>query len=131
MLAQLEQMNQPNPQQQALAQQSAQLDLAGKQADVQEKQSSAMLKQAQAEKAKVEADLAPREVNAKVISALSNNLDDNAEGKDFEQRARIAELMLKEKDISSNENIAKMQMIVSAKQKEKDRQYMDQAVKAA
>jgi len=110
MLAQLEQMNQPNPQQQALAQQSAQLDLAGKQADVQEKQSSAMLKQAQAEKAKVEADLAPREVNAKVISALSNNLDDNAEGADFEKRAKIADLMLKEKDINSNERIAKMQM---------------------
>ena len=124
MLAQLEQMNQPNPQQQALAQQAAQLDMAGKQADVE-------LTQAQAEKARVEAQLEPQVVKAKVISALSNNLDDNAEGKDFEQRARIAELMLKEKDISSNENIAKMQMIVSAKQKEKDRQYMDQAVKAA
>ena len=124
MLAQLEQMNQPNPQQQALAQQAAQLDMAGKQADVE-------LTQAQAEKARVEAQLEPQVVKAKVISALSNNLDDNAEGKDFEQRARIAELMLKEKDISSNENIAKMQMIVSARQKEKDRQYMDQAVKAA
>ena len=117
MLAQLEQMNQPNPQQQALAQQSAQLDLAGKQADVQEKQSSAMLKQAQAEKAKVEADLAPREVNAKVISALSNNLDDNAEGADFEKRAKIADLMLKEKDINSNERIAKMQMDVQRQAK--------------
>ncbi len=117
MLAQLEQMNQPNPQQQALAQQSAQLDLAGKQADVQEKQSSAMLKQAQAEKAKVEADLAPREVNAKVISALSNNLDDNAEGADFEKRAKIADLMLKEKSINSDERIAQMQLEASRQSK--------------
>jgi len=117
MLAQLEQMNQPNPQQQALAQQSAQLDLAGKQADVQEKQSSAMLKQAQAEKAKVEADLAPREVNAKVISALSNNLDDNAEGADFEKRAKIADLMLKEKSINSDERIAQLQLEASRQSK--------------
>ena len=124
LMAQMAQMSKPNPQQQQMAQQAAQLDMAGKQADVE-------LTQAQAEKARVEAQLEPQVVKAKVISALSNNLDDNAEGKDFEQRARIAELMLKEKDISSNENIAKMQMIVSAKQKEKDRQYMDQAVKAA
>ena len=124
LMAQMAQISQPNPQQEQMAQQAAQLDMAGKQADVE-------LTQAQAEKARVEAQLEPQVVKAKVISALSNNLDDNAEGKDFEQRARIAELMLKEKDISSNENIAKMQMIVSAKQKEKDRQYMEQAVKAA
>lgn len=124
LMTQMAEMSKPNPQQEQIAQQAAQLDMAGKQADVE-------LTQAQAEKARVEAQLEPQVVKAKVISALSNNLDDNAEGKDFEQRARIAELMLKEKDISSNENIAKMQMIVSAKQKEKDRQYMDQAVKAA
>ena len=54
---------------------------------------------------------------AKLVAALSNNLNEDNEGKDFERRARIAELMLKEKDInikekdiSSNENIARMQM---------------------
>ena len=116
-MAQMSQMSKPNPQQEQMAQQAAQLDMAGKQADVQVKQSDAMLKKAQAQKASVEADLEPRVVNAKVIAALSNNLDDNAEGADFEKRAKIADLMLKEKDINSNERIAKMQMDVQRQNK--------------
>jgi hypothetical protein len=59
-----------------------------------------------------------------MISALSNNLDDDQEGKDFENRARLAELMLKEKDITSNENIAKMQMAMS-RQKEIDKAHIE------
>jgi hypothetical protein len=58
----------------------------------------------------VEAEIAPKVANAKMIAALSNNLDDDNEAKDFERRAKIADLMLREKDIQSNENIAKMQM---------------------
>lgn len=41
---------------------------------------------------------------------MSNNLNEDDEGKDFERRVKLAELLLKEKDINSNENIAKMQM---------------------
>jgi hypothetical protein len=51
------------------------------------------------------------------VAALSNNLDDDAESKDFERRAQIADLMVKEKDldlraadIASNERIATKQM---------------------
>ena len=117
LMAQMAEMSKPNPQQEQLANQAAQLDVAGKQADVQVKQSDAMLKKAQAQKASVEANLEPRVVNAKVIAALSNNLDDNAEGADFEKRAKIADLMLKEKDINSNERIAKMQMDVQRQNK--------------
>lgn len=111
MIAQMQQMSQPNPQQQQMQMQAGQLDMAGKAADVK-------LKEAQAQKAIVEAQLEPQVVKAKVISALSNNLDEDKESQDFERRAKIAELMLKEKDIDSNEKIARMQ--VEAK-KEKDR----------
>ena len=117
LMDQMAEMSKPNPQQEQLANQAAQLDVAGKQADVQVKQSDAILKKAQAQKASVEANLEPRVVNAKVIAALSNNLDDNAEGADFEKRAKIADLMLKEKDINSNERIAKMQMDVQRQNK--------------
>jgi hypothetical protein len=51
------------------------------------------------------------------VAALSNNLDDNAESADFERRAKIADMMFKEKelhlkaeDIASNERIATKQM---------------------
>lgn len=104
MLDQMAKMSQPNPQQAALQQQGIQLEMAQKQAEVQKIQ-------AEAQKTTVEAQLAPEIAKAKMISALSNNLDDDQEGKDFERRAKIAELMIAEKDITSNENIAKMQTI--------------------
>ncbi len=98
----LEQLKQPNPEQQQIAQQMAQLEAMVKQAD-------AMLKQAQAEKARVDAEIAPLEAKARVIAAVSQNLDEDQEGADFERRMKIAELMLKERDIESNERIAKTQ----------------------
>jgi hypothetical protein len=39
--------------------------------------------------------------------------------------------MIAEKDIMSNENIAKMQMMVTREKNMKDKEYVDQAAKAA
>ena len=103
MLEQMQKMSQPNPEQQQMAQTAAQMELATKQADIEKKN-------AEVNKLNIEAQIAPKIANARMIAALSNNLDDDNEGKDFERRAKIAELMLTEKDITSNENIAKMQM---------------------
>jgi hypothetical protein len=121
MLEQMAKQSQPDPQQQQMAQQGVQLEMAKKQAEVQKLQ-------AEAQKTTVEAQLAPEEAKAKMISALSNNLDDDQEGKDFERRAKIAELMIAEKDIMSNENIAKMQMMVTREKNMKDKEYVDQAM---
>lgn len=55
-------------------------------------------------------------MQAKVVAPLSNNLNEDAEGADFERRARIAELMLKERDIELNHDIAKMQMAQKSKE---------------
>lgn len=117
MIEQMKKMSQPNPEQQQMQMQAGQLDMALKQAELQKTQ-------AEAQKTTVEAQIAPLESKAKMISALSNNLDDDQEGKDFENRARLAELMLKEKDITSNENIAKMQMAMS-RQKEIDKAHIE------
>lgn len=103
MLEQMKQMSQPNPQQQQLQMQSAQLDMQDKQADIAKKM-------AEAQKAHVEAQVAPEEARARIISALSNNLNEDNEGKDFERRIKLADLLLKEKDIDSNERIAMNQM---------------------
>jgi hypothetical protein len=104
MIEQMAKMSQPNPQQQQIQMQSAQLDMADKQAGVQ-------LKQAQAQKAKVEADIAPEVAKARVIAAVSANLDEDQEAADFERRMQIADKLLKNKDIESNERIAKMQTL--------------------
>ena len=103
MLEQMSKQSQPDPQQAQMQQQAMALDMQQKQADVQKTQ-------AEAQKAATEAQLAPDVVKAKILSSISNNLNEDNEGKDFERRVKIAELMLKEKDISSNENVVKMQM---------------------
>lgn len=104
MVKQMQEMSQPNPQQQQMQQNSVMLDMRVKNAD-------ANLKEAQAEKARVDAQIAPVEAKARVISAVSNNLDENQEAVDFERRMKLADAMLKEKDIDSNERIAKMQVM--------------------
>lgn len=106
----LEQMSQPNPeaQQAQMMQQQAQMALL--QAQIQDLQAKAQKSAAEAQKTMVEAQIAPQVAQAKTIAALSNNLDENNEGKDFERRVKLAEVMLKEKDIDSNERIAMMQM---------------------
>jgi ATPase subunit of ABC transporter with duplicated ATPase domains len=103
MLVAIEQMTKPNPEQQAAQAQMQQLQMAEQLAKVKKLE-------AEAEKAAVEAKIAPTVAQAKVIAALSNNLDDDAEGKDFERRVRLAELLLQEKDIDSNREIAQLQM---------------------
>lgn len=109
-VATLQQMSQPDPQ----AQQSAQLDLAIKQAmlaktqaDAQRSQAEATLAQAQAQKAATEAQLMPAETQARMIGNISRGSRDS---NDFEQRAKVADLALKEADIKSNEKIAMIQM---------------------
>ena len=109
MLAQLAKAAQPDPQQQQMQQQGVMLDMADKQAKVEKTK-------AETQKITVEAQLKPSEVQAKVVAALSNNLNEDAEGADFERRAKIAELMLKEKDIESNHDIAKMQMAMKSQE---------------
>ena len=103
MISELEKMSQPNPKQQQMQQQAQQLEMAAKQAEVQKTQ-------AEAQKASVEAQIAPDLAKAKMIAALSNNLNEDNESKDFERRLKLADLALKEKEINSNEKITMMQM---------------------
>lgn len=109
MLAQLAKAAQPDPQQQQMQQQAVQVEMATKMAGVEKTK-------AETEQIKVETQLKPSEVQAKVVAALSNNLNEDAEGADFERRAKIADLMLRERDIQSNEDIAKMQMALKSKE---------------
>lgn len=120
MLAQLAKAAQPDPQQQQMQQQAVQMEMMTKQADIAKKQ-------AETEQIKVETQLKPSEVQAKVVASLSNNLNEDAEGADFERRAKIAELMLKERDIESNHDIAKMQMAVTREKNQQDADYVSTA----
>ena len=111
LMAQLQQSQQPDPQAQQMQQAQMQQQMALAQAQLQLVQSQAAEAQARAQKYAVEAQLEPQVVQAKMAAALSTNLQaGNADEAEFAKRAKITELMLKEKDITSNERIAMMQM---------------------
>ena len=110
LMATLDQMSQPNPEQAQMAQMAQQLQIEQSQATTQSLQARAMRDQAEAQKTVVETQLMPEELKAKVISSLSTNIDGQNQDNEFEKRAKIAELMLKEKDINNKGKIVEMQM---------------------
>jgi hypothetical protein len=107
LIAALDQMSQPNPQQQEAQMMQQQAVMAKMQADLAVAQAQAQKYQAEAQQTMVETQLMPEELRVKVVQAASTNLDN---GDDFDKRLKLADLMLKEKDIDSNERIALAQM---------------------
>jgi hypothetical protein len=119
LLQQLQQMAQPDPQAQQAQQAQLQAQLQLLQAQVQELQARAAESQAnaqeslaKAQKASVEAQLMPEEMRARVIQSISTNIPDQSQN-EFERRAKIAELLLKEREIASKEKIVEKQMQTS------------------
>jgi hypothetical protein len=117
----LDEMSQPNPQaaEAQQMQQQAAMELA--QAQVADLQSKAQKQSAEAQKTIIEAQMIPEEQRVKLVQAASTNLDS---GDDFEKRLKLADMMLKEKqvnlkaaDIASNERIASLQMMNKSSRK--------------
>ena len=124
----LEQMSQPDPaaeqQRQQAEQMAQQAQMALIQAQVQDLQAAAQKKAAESQQIQVETQLAPQLAQAKLTAALATNLNEDNESKDFERRARMTELMLKERDLNikeddnvRNERITTMQMQRANQQK--------------
>ena len=109
LITELQQAIAPSPEAQQLQQQQQQLALQNAQLDMAKKDAEVKKLTAEAQKAAVETQLKPEELRVKAISSLSNNLD--AGNREFEQRAKIADLMLREEDLKSNERIAQLQMM--------------------
>jgi hypothetical protein len=115
MIAALDKMSQPNPQQQQAQMMQQQLQLQTAQAQLALVQAQTAEKAANAQQIQVETQMMPVELQAKMVQSAATNLDN---GDDFEKRLKLADLMLKEKnvnlkvaDIASNERIATMQMM--------------------
>lgn len=105
LLAAMAQAMQPNPeaQQMAMAAQQAQLEF-------QQSQTAALSAQAQESAARAgklvaEANAVPQELEIDRINAITRNLrEGDAEDKEFERRMRVAETLLKERQIKGNQN---------------------------
>ena len=114
--AALTQMTQPDPQQQQIQQAQMQQQMALIQAQIAQLQGQALESQADAQEAQaraqkliVEAQLLPEQMRAQVLSSIARDLPDEGE-KEFNRRAKVADLMLKEKDIQVREKIVDKQM---------------------
>ena len=107
LIAALDQMSQPNPEAQQQQQMQQQAAMAKLQADLALLQAQTQKANAEAQQTMVETQLMPEELRVKVVQAAATNLDQDA---DFAKRMKLADLMLKEKDIDSNERIALAQM---------------------
>jgi len=110
---------QPNPQQQQMEQATLQVKMQQEQALAAKTMGEAKEREAMAQKHMVEAQLEPELVRAKLMAAISTNLpeQDDMIAKEFDRRVKIAELMLKEKqidlkeqDMQDNKEIVRLQM---------------------
>ena len=112
LMAALDQMSQPNPEAQQLAQQKAMLELQALQAQALVNATQAERNRAEASQTMVETQLMPAEIQAKTLAATTQNLPERADlaQQEFDRRAKIAELMLKEADIKNKSKIVEMQM---------------------
>lgn len=108
-IAEMAQAAQPSPEAQQIQQQQMQMQMQDAQLTLAEKDARVKKLTAEAQKAVVETQMIPQEMQLKAVQAASTNLRPETTD-DFAKRAKIADLMLKEKDINSNERIAMAQM---------------------
>ena len=104
LLAAMQQAMQPNPQAQQLAQAAQQAQL-----EFQQSQTAALAAQAQesnarATKLAAEAQAVPQELEIDKINAVTRNLrEGDQDDKEFERRMRVAETLLKEREVQAKE----------------------------
>jgi hypothetical protein len=110
-VAKLQQMSQPDPQQQQIQQQIQHVALAQAEANLQKTQAEAAKAQAEAQKAGAQTQLLPVETQIKAVAAQNKGSNVSP----IDQVAKVANLALKEADIKSNERIAMIQMASKVK----------------
>ena len=106
LVAALAQASQPNPQAQQMQQQAQQLQMQFQQSQTQALTAQAQESQARATKLAAEAAVVPQELEIDKINAITRNLKEgDAEDKEFERRMKVADTLLKEKQIEGKTNV--------------------------
>ena len=107
----LQQAMQPNPEQQQMEQAHHQMQMDQAQATLATLQAQAAEAQSRIQQNQVETQLLPYEAETARLKVLSTNLQPgDADEREFQKRAKIAELLLKERSIASDEAIVEKQM---------------------
>ena len=99
-MQQAEQASQPTPEQQQMQQAAQQAQMAFQQSQTDALSGQAQESQSRAQKIAIEAQLLPQELEIDKIKAITANLKaGDQDDKEFERRMKIAQTMLKEKEI--------------------------------
>ena len=130
MIEALDKMAQPDPKQAAMQEQQQMLALQAAQAQIAVNTTQAERNKAEAMNTMVETQLKPKEVEAKIISSTTQNLPNNDElaSREFDRRVKIADLMLKEKDIEHRLEVVKMQTAAKHAQKTNDNEFLKKII---
>jgi xanthine dehydrogenase iron-sulfur cluster and FAD-binding subunit A len=130
LIAALDKMGQPNPQAQEMEQMQQQLAIQAAQAQIAVNTTQAKRNEAEAMNTMVEAQLKPQEIQAKIVASSTNNLPDNDEmaSREFDRRVKIADLMLKEKDIENKLKVVEMQTASKSAQKQTDSDFLKKII---
>jgi hypothetical protein len=106
LLAAMAQAMQPNPQAQQMQQQVQQLQMQFQQSQTAALSAQAQESSARAAKLAAEAQAVPQELEIDKINAITRNLKEgDQEDKEFERRMRVADTLLKEKQIEGKTNV--------------------------
>ncbi len=109
-IASLQQAMQPNPEAQQAQAQAMQMEMAQKQATVENIQAQTAEVVSRIQQNQVETELLPVDSETKRYAAVMKGMGTDPTTEEFNQRAKIAELVLKEREIETKEDIVEMQM---------------------
>ncbi len=107
LIASMQQASQPDPQAQQMAQMAQQAQMEFQQSQTAALNAQAAESQARAGKYAIDTQLAPQELEIDKISAITRNLQaGDQDDKEFERRLKVAEVALKEAELSDKREIA-------------------------
>ena len=105
LLAAMSQSMQPNPQAQQMQQQAQQLQMQFQQSQTAALSAQAQESSARAQKLAAEAAVVPQELEIDKINAVTRNLrEGDQDDKEFERRMKVADTLIKEKQIEGKRN---------------------------
>ena len=104
LIAAMQQAMQPNPQAQQMQQQAQQLQMQFQQSQTAALAAQAQESNARATKLAAEAQAVPQELEIDKINAITRNLrEGDQDDREFERRMRVAETLLKEREVKAKE----------------------------
>ena len=126
LLAAMAKASQPNPQAQQMAMAAQQAQLEFQQSQTAALSAQAQESQARATKLSVEAQAVPEELEIDKINAITRNLKEgDADDKEFERRMRVAEAMLKEREVAAKEKSGSQQEVRNSETRQAEQMLME------